>query len=85
MKNADTPASPINEEDTDRIDSGISIYTGLTKREECAMRNLQGILANPEFHQKEDAQTMIDFAIEMADALLNELELIKQEAAKGKL
>ena len=69
MKNADQSAYPLIEPD-----SYCSVSHGLTKREECAMRNLQGILANPEFHKKEDAQTMIDFAVEMADALLTELK-----------
>lgn len=33
MKNADKPAYPITKEATDRIDSGVSIYTSLTKNE----------------------------------------------------
>ncbi len=71
MNNADTPASPVKPE---VIQGNHQVHLGLTKREECAMRNLQGILANSEFYKKEDAQTMIDFAVKMADALLNELE-----------
>jgi hypothetical protein len=33
MKNADMPAMPISEEDTDRLNEGVFICTGLTKRE----------------------------------------------------
>lgn len=33
IDNKNQPAFPISEESTDRIDQGIKIYTGLTKRE----------------------------------------------------
>ncbi len=37
MKNLNAPAMPIGEEETDRIDDGIKIYTGLTKREQACI------------------------------------------------
>ncbi len=36
--NADMPAMPVSEEETDRIDDGIKIYSGLTKRETFCLR-----------------------------------------------
>ena len=38
MKNADMPAMPISEEDTDRIIDGVEIFTGITKREKFCLK-----------------------------------------------
>lgn len=73
MKNADMPAMPISEEETDRVNDGITIYTGLTKREHFAIVAMQGILAgdvNNEIYEKD----VVEMAVSHADALLAELE-----------
>ena len=38
MKNADMPAMPVSEEETDRINDGVTIYSGLTKREQACIQ-----------------------------------------------
>lgn len=74
MKNSDQPAHPINEEATDRVDAGVKIYTGLSKREEFARSAMQGMLANPTLNYGDDFQTITFKAIKCADELLKQLE-----------
>ena len=83
--NSSHPSSPSAiacDSNGNTYDSEYTGINGLTKREDCAMRNLQGILANPEFHREEDAQTMVDFAVEMADLLFERLEKRKTQSTK---
>lgn len=76
MKNADMPAMPISEEETDRIDEGVNIYTGLTKREEFAKHfaaaYLTGCLAS-QFGPTPTSEECAQEAVAYADALLAEL------------
>lgn len=37
MKNLETPSQPISEEETDRVDMGVKIFTGFTKREQACI------------------------------------------------
>ena len=78
MENPLLPAFPVDEETTDRIDEGIFIYSGLTKREYFAAKSMQGLLANSEtgYPIRADVNpvTIATGAIAYADALLNELE-----------
>lgn len=77
MKKGDQPAYPVTEETTDRIDAGIAIYTGLTKREYFAAMAMQGLLSNPSIihiHQKGAIDWIAEHSILQADALLNQLE-----------
>jgi hypothetical protein len=46
MNNQDKPAYPISEEETDRIDTGVTIYSGLTKLEAFT----KDIVAKMEWH-----------------------------------
>ena len=60
MRNADTPAMPIE------------YFRGLTKREAFAMRNMAALMGTFDFHgTKEDAAKL---SVEWADALLAALE-----------
>jgi hypothetical protein len=79
IKNADLPAMPISEEDTDRIDAGVTIYTGLSKREMFAMAAMQGLLSNSTIRANigvdgKDNSKIAGGAVAIADALLAELE-----------
>lgn len=78
MKNSEKPAFPISEEMTDRIDSGITIYTGLTKREYAAIMAMQNIDPPNEFYgKKETEESYAKWAkkcVRMADELLKQLE-----------
>jgi hypothetical protein len=74
MDNGDTPAYPISEEMTDRIDSGITIYTGLTKREYFAGLAMQGWIACQSIDFRGDKEDAIRRAIEYADELLKQLD-----------
>ena len=71
LENENSPAFPINEEETDRIDDGIGIYTGLTKREYIATQAMVGILSADAQIPRQNAVTS---AVMRADALLKELE-----------
>lgn len=81
MKNADLPAMPISEEETDRVDAGVKVYTGLTKREMFAMAAMQGLLANEHALQRgiefQAKCPLSEQAVNMADALLDALERTK--------
>ena len=71
MKNENSPAFPISEEETDRIDQGIKIYTGLTKREHFAAMAMQGLISEINVHNYKD---LAEYSVRAADALLKELE-----------
>lgn len=45
MKNGNKPAYPISEEESDRIDARVNIYTGLTKREYVSAMAMQAELS----------------------------------------
>ena len=74
MKNADMPAMPISEEETDRVESGVEIYTGLTKREMMAMHMMAHLMPDQNF---ESYASQAKSAVMAADALLAELERTK--------
>ena len=69
MNNGDKPASPTT------LTNGM-VLIGLTKREEFAIRAMQGILANPHYDppRKNKLDGMAIEAIDAADALLAALE-----------
>lgn len=72
MKNADKPAMPISEEETDRFQNNIDIFVGFTKREMIAMNILTGLVSK-------DDRTCTNYdkvrhSVSLADALLIELE-----------
>ena len=71
MKNADMPAMPISEEETDRLNLEVEIYTGFTKREMMAMHMMASMMSVEWF---ETAERQARVAIKAADALLAELE-----------
>lgn len=72
------PAFPVTEEETDRLEEGIDIYYGLTKREYFAAKALQGLMVqsiagNHNNGTKGFNQDRAKFAVNMADALLEAL------------
>lgn len=74
------PAFPVSEETTDRIDEGVNIYTGLTKREYFAAMAMQGVLAKhglPEGWANETILNQLSSAaiasVAAADALIKAL------------
>lgn len=69
-----SPAFPITEETTDRIDLGIKIYAGLTKREYFAAMAMQGIIANAPNGHLSNSTEGSRMVIQWADAVLAELE-----------
>jgi len=77
LENKDRPAFPISEEESDRIESGVNIYTGLTKREYFAAAAMQGLLTNYIEHRHYGNSTswpyVSEIAVMCADALLKEL------------
>jgi hypothetical protein len=77
MDNKDMPAMPISEEDTDRIDVGVKIYTGLTKREHFAGLAMQGLLSNNKSTGENLYLDMSEVSVFIADALLAELDKVK--------
>ena len=74
MKNSETPAYPISEEMTDRVYSGITIYTGLTKREYFAGLAMQGWIACQSIDFNGEKKDGVRRAIEWADELLKQLD-----------
>lgn len=84
MKNSDKPAFPVDEETTDRLDEGVRIYTGLTKREYFAGLAMQAILSNEELRLACMADSRIlgvtrdeavaRYSVMEADELLKQLE-----------
>ena len=73
MDNADMPAMPISEEATDRIQDGIEIYTGLTKREAFAKAAMQAILSDCRYHEEMSDIHIALASVDQADALLDAL------------
>lgn len=75
MKNSDMPAMPISEEETDRVDAGITIYTGLTKREYMAGLAMQSMLTNAgrNGYQFDKPENLVGDAVNIADTLLARL------------
>ncbi len=76
MDNKDMPAMPISEDDGDRVDMGVKIYTGLTKREHFAGLAMQGLChaIDAQGTWAHDSETVADAAVRYADALLAELD-----------
>lgn len=73
ITNENRPAFPISEEETDRIEEGVYIYTGLTKLEYFAGQAMKGFCANPSLVDWDEKQTS-NTALEHADALLKALQ-----------
>jgi len=75
MKRSAIPAFPITEEATDRILTGIQIFTGLSKREYFAAAALQGLLANKHnLPNQQGYEYCVMVAIKSADEMLKQLE-----------
>ena len=77
MDNKDMPAMPISEEDTDRIDVGVKIYTGLTKLEDFTKAAMQGWLArcgNVPHTVGLDPDEIAKVSISIAKAVLKQLD-----------
>lgn len=76
MNNGDMPASPISEEETDRVLDEVKIFTGLTKREHIAAMAMQGMLGDVETLKavRQNGDTLPAASVKMADALLKALE-----------
>ena len=70
MKNSEEPALPTKEE----IDSVVYNYMGLTKLEYFAGLAMQGMLANPQFTER-DPETVAEDSFCYAKALLGEFEI----------
>jgi hypothetical protein len=75
MANSNKPAFPISEETTNRIDYGVSIYTGLTKREYFAALAMQGLCAE---QTPRSLLNVAETSVKIADLLLKELEKSNQ-------
>ena len=76
MDNKDMPAMPISEEDTDRIDVGVKIYTGLTKREHFAGLAMQAIIAAGYIGMPSGPLSAM--AVKYAESILVELDKANQ-------
>jgi hypothetical protein len=77
MENKNQPAYPVSEEATDRIENGITIFSGLTKREYFAAMAMQGILAKCYTEGgfiKSEIEDIVHDSCAFADLLLAELE-----------
>ena len=74
MNNGDLPAAPLSAEASRRIDDGVYIYIGLTKREAFAMAAMQGLLAGGADNDSGIGENT-DTAVYYADALLAALEV----------
>jgi hypothetical protein len=72
LDNKNTPAFPVSEETTDRIDAEVKIYSGLTKREYFAAMAMQGLMAN---NFQSSFELFAVRAVKMADAILTELSI----------
>lgn len=68
------PAFPISKEETDKIDQGISIYTGVSKRLYIATAIMQGLVANsnPGMLRYTKAQ-LAQISLEHADELIEQI------------
>ena len=83
MKNGDMPAMPVDRCDADAIEVGIQVFSGLTKREAMAM-HMMASLTSVYWDTMQEYETGADLvksqsetAVEMADAILAELERTK--------
>jgi hypothetical protein len=72
MINKDMPAMAISEEDTDRVDMGVKIYTGLTKREHFAGLAMQAIIAAENIGMPSGPLSAM--AVKYAESILAELD-----------
>lgn len=72
MENKNQPAFPVSEETTDRIDTGTTIYSGLSKREYIAAMAMQGLIAQS--NTSRPASEFAKHAVIAADALLEQLK-----------
>lgn len=83
-RNGDMPAMPVQAtnkliemistcESDSALDSYISTFGGLTKREQFAMAAMQGLLADPN-NSDTGMDRIANYAIEAADALLAKLD-----------
>ena len=70
IKNADVPAMPVDRCDADAIESGIQVFSGMTKREMMAMHIAAGLISDPQVKTHQVAED----AVRVADWLLAELE-----------
>ena len=79
INNADRPAKPFQEVTgmVGGIPTGYKNHTGLTKREQFAMAAMQGLCANSIAGTHHIAKRLVVEAVEMADALLAELDKSK--------
>ena len=75
IKNADVPAMPVDRCDSDAIEVGIQVFSGLTKREMMAMHMMAA--CRTRYTNYKSWVEMATDAIEMTDALLAELERTK--------
>lgn len=80
MKESKKPAFPISEEETDRIEEGVDIFTGITIRDYFAAKAMQGLLSNIIYFNPNDNHKMIrenlisKRAYSLADTMLRERE-----------
>ena len=84
IDNSKRPAFPVDEETTDRLEDGVRIYTGLTKREYFAGLAMQAMLSNEELRIAcmDDSgilgvsrdEAVARYSVMEADALLKQLE-----------
>jgi len=87
MSKGNEPAYPVNEEETDRIDAGIKIYSGLSKREYFAAMAMQGLCSDAAIDATYEAYA--DMAVKSADALIAALDTdrsdqwVMQKSASG--
>jgi hypothetical protein len=81
LNNKELPAFPISEEATDRLEEGVDIYYGLSKREYFAAKAMQAMISNPNVKRpsagdklKDDIEKFSNIAVEYADGLISALE-----------
>ena len=67
--NPNEPINVLTEEQTDRIDAGVKIYTGLTKREYFAAMAMQGLIVKYQGQMVGEAAITRD-AVSYSDALI---------------
>ena len=82
IKNADMPAIPVDRCDVDAIETGIQVFSGLTKREMMAMMAMQGILSSLTVEDDMSPKDLAKCSVADADALLAELERSKTAATQ---
>ena len=72
IKNGDMPAMPVDRCDADAIESGIQVFSVITKREMMAMHMMAANRSR--YSAYTSWESMASDAVEAADALLAELE-----------